>query len=199
MTTTPPPDDPVWAHVRMRYEQDQETVQQIADTVGLSGSKLVARAKKWGWMLRGRLPPVPKPASRAKKRAETTTATIRRLKDILQTRVEQLENQIKEIGADVTAISTERDMRATSTLVRTIEKVLDLERKERSRRRKQNTEFKYFDDEQRGALADKIEKLQREWRGTENIDNAAEPGSVGTEQPVALLGEAGQAASPGSD
>jgi DNA-binding transcriptional MerR regulator len=197
MTTTPPPDDPVWAHVRLRYEQDQEAVQQIAESVGLHRITLSSLAKKLGWRLRGK--PKAPPARKVKSKAETTQATIKRLKDILQQRVAQLEDQLKAIGTDVAALSTERDMRATSTLVRTIEKVLDLERKERSRRHKQTVGFKYFDDAQRAQLAEKIARLQREWRGTENLDDTGEHGSAGAEQPVALLGEARQTTAAGGD
>ncbi len=197
MTITPPPDDPVWAHVRMRYEQDQETVASIAEDVGLASITLSKRAKAWGWILRGRLKPVPKPKPVVKTKAETTTVTIKRLKDILHQRVTQLETQLKDINEEVSALSTEREIRSTNTLVRTIEKVLDLERKERQRKVKQTRDFKYFDDAQRGALADKIERLQHEWRSEETIDQPAASGSGGAEQPVALLGEAEPTAASG--
>jgi TolA-binding protein len=194
MTTPPPPDDPVWAHVRMRYEQDQETVASIAQDVGLASISLSKRAKAWGWMMRGRLKPVPKAKPVVKTKAETTTVTIKRLKDILHQRVTQLETQLKDINEEVSALSTEREIRSTNTLVRTIEKVLDLERKERQRKVKQTRDFKYFDDAQRGALADKIKRLQHEWRGGETFDQSAAAGSSGAEQPVALLGETEPAA-----
>ncbi len=194
MTHTPPPDDPVWAHIRLRYEQDQETVASIASDIGLAAISLSRFAKKWGWVLRGRLKPVPKPvAPKAPAKLDTTAATIKRLKDVLQQRLVQLEDQVKDIGADVSALSTEREIRSANVLVRTIEKVLDLERKDRLRRRKETREFKYFDEQQRQQLARKIDRLQREWRGIENIDSPADAGSGGTEQPVALLGEAAPA------
>jgi DNA-binding transcriptional MerR regulator len=191
MKDIPPPGDPVWASVRLRYEQDQETVAAIAQELGLSGIRLSTLAKQWGWALRGKVRKALKRKSRKPTtKMETTAATIKRLKEILQQRVSQLEDQLKEIGADVTALSNERDMRATSTLVRTLEKVLDLERKDRNSKRKQAREFKYFDDEQRRQLADKIERLERTWEGQANLDNAADRGRGGVEQPVALLGAA---------
>jgi TolA-binding protein len=199
MTHIPPPEDPVWAPIRLRYEQDQETVTSIASDVGLAGITLARRAKTWGWTLRGRLKPVPKALPVAKTKAETTTATIKRLKDILQSRVTQLEDQLKQINEEVSALSTEREIRSTNTLVRTIEKVLDLERKDRQRKVKQSRDFKYFDDAQRGALADKIERLQHEGRSAENLDDAANHGDRGTEQPVALLGETQPTAATSSE
>ncbi len=188
---TPPPSDPVWASVRLRYEQDQETVAAIAQELGLSGIRLSTLAKQWGWALRGKVRKVLKRKSKKPPtKMESTAATIKRLKEILQQRVSQLEDQLKDIGAEVTALSKERDIRATSTLVRTLEKVIDLERKDRNSKRKQAREFKYFDDEQRRQLADKIERLESKWESEKNLDHTADQGSGGVEQPVALLGTA---------
>jgi hypothetical protein len=185
MRDIPPPEDPVWVAVRARYEQDQESVAAIADDVGMSRMQLSLHAKAKGWALRGKARPG---------KTQSTAATIKRLKDILQQRVSQLEDQLKVIGEDVTALSNERDIRATNTLVRTLEKVLDLERKDRLRKRKQAHDFKYFDDAQRQQLADKIGRLQRAWRGAETVTDVAAAGSPGVEQPVALLGKTKPAA-----
>jgi hypothetical protein len=185
MTDIPPPGDPVWAQIRARYEQDQETVAAIAGDVGMKPMQLSLYAKAMGWLLRGKVKPA---------KSQSTAATIKRLKEILQSRVTQLEDQLKDIGEEVTALSNERDIRATNTLVRTLEKVLDLERKDRFRKRKQAHAFKYFDDEQRRQLAEKIEKLERTWDGKEAVSGAADHGRGGAEQPVALLGETKPAA-----
>jgi hypothetical protein len=185
--TTPPPGDPVWGPIRLRYEQDQETVAQIAQEVGLSAIGLARLAKAWGWVLRGRIKPVPTDKARSK---ESTSSTIKRLKEVLQQRLSALEAGIKELGKDVNALETERQIRATNTLVRTMEKVIEIERKENVRKRKRLRDFKYFDDAQRQQLADKIERLQRQWRGEETVANSQDRGSSGAEQPVALLGEA---------
>jgi hypothetical protein len=196
----PPPGDPVWASIRLRYEQDQETVVEIARAVNLSGIGLARLAKAWGWAMRGKVKTaIVRKVKKAESKLESTTATIKRLKEILQQRVSQLEKDVKEIGADVTALSNERDIRATNTLVRTLEKVLDLERKDRQRKQKQAREFKYFDDEQRRQLAEKIEKLERRWEGEANRDDPADQRRGGTEQPVALLGQAEPAASATRD
>ena len=127
-------------------------------------------------------------------KAETTTATIKRLKELLQSRITQLEVQIDDIGKDISALANEREIRAVNTLVRTLEKVLDLERKDRSKRKKIDIEFQRFDEQQRLDLADKIGRLQQTWRGTADGESAADAGGGGAEQPVALLGKAGPTA-----
>jgi hypothetical protein len=194
-TTTPPPGDPAWAHVRARYEQDQETVAAIAADVGLTSIALAMIAKKEGWKLRGKARLAP--AAAAKPKGESTAATIKRLKDILQSRLTQLETEIKELGEDVDKLTSERQIRATHVLVRTIEKVMDLERKDRLRKRKAAFAFRYFDRQQREQLADKIDRLGREWAGQVPVTEAAAQGSGGAEPPVAVLGAAGKPAAPG--
>jgi hypothetical protein len=191
MTKTPPPDDPVWASIRMRYEQDQETVAAIATDVDMAGVTLARLAKTWGWRMRGAVKAIVKPAPQPEKPAkpEATAVTIKRVKDVLQQRLAELEAQVKDIGEEVTSLNTERQIRSANILVRTLEKVMDLERKDRLRRRKENRDFKYFNDQQREQLAGKIEKLQRTWRGEETLNQPAGAGGGGTEQPVALLGK----------
>ena len=193
MNLTPPPGDPVWAHVRMRYEQDQETVEAIAEDVGLHRIGLSLLAKKLGWRLRGK--PRVLPCKTGK--GETTVAVIKRVKDILQQRLSELEDQIREIGLEVDAITNERQMRSTNLLVRTLEKVMDLERKERLRKRNDVQAHKYFDDGQRQQLAEKIGRLRGTWAGQASGVVAEEDRSDGAEQPVALLGETAPAIAAG--
>ena len=185
MTLTPPPGDPVWAHVRMRYEQDQETVEAIAEEVGLHRMGLSLLAKKLGWRLRGK----PRVMPRKSGKGETTAAVIRRVKDLLQQRLLELEDQIKKLKIEVTAMENERQMRSTNLLVRTLEKVMDLERKERLRKRNEVQSHKYFDDAQRQQLAEKIGRLRGTRAGRAAGVVAEKDGSDGVEQPVALLGE----------
>jgi hypothetical protein len=191
MTVIPPPDDPVWASVRLRYEQDQETVEVIADDVGMTRIGLALLAKKLGWRLRGK----PRVLPRSLTKGETTAATMKRVKDILHNRLLELEEQIKALGNEVDAITSERQMRSTNLLVRTLEKVIDLERKERARKRKENELHTYFNDGQREALAAKIGRLRGSWTGQTPVVAPVAGGGDGAEQPVALLGEAGATAS----
>jgi chromosome segregation ATPase len=191
MTIIPPPEDPVWASIRLRYEQDQEAVEVIADDVGMHRIGLSLLAKKLGWKLRGR----PRIFPRSLTKGETTAATMKRVKDILHNRLLELEEQIKALGSEIDAITSERQMRSTNLLVRTLEKVMDLERKERVRKRKENELTKYFDDGQREALAAKIGRLRGRWTGEAAVVTPVADGGAGTEQPVALLGETGTTAS----
>jgi TolA-binding protein len=191
---TPPPGDPVWASIRLRYEQDQEAVDAIADDVGLHRMGLSLLAKKLGWRLRGKPRVVPRTSSKG----ETTAATIKRVKDILQQRLSELEDQIRALGLEVDAITNERQMRSTNLLVRTLEKVMDLERKERLRKRNEVQSYKYFDDGQRQQLAEKIGRLRGAWARQTPVNNTEEERGGGAEQPVALLGQTGPAAAANS-
>ncbi|MCA0433491.1 MAG: hypothetical protein LCH46_09515 [Proteobacteria bacterium] len=195
MTTvaTPPPDDPAWAGIRARYEKGEEKVKDIAAGIGLPGIGLSSLAKRLGWLMRG-LPRVKRTAApKAKAKPETTRATILRLKEMLQTRVKQVEAELKDIGTELDAVKNERGIKNIGILVRTIEKVLDLERNDTLKRRKAIREFKYFDDEQRRQLAAKIDRLEAERDRDLVVAGPDAGGGGGSEQPVALLGEAGPA------
>jgi hypothetical protein len=192
MTTTPAPDDPVWQDIRARYEAGAESVQSIAEGIGLNRFALSLHALKQGWAMRGRKKSKAAPPATGAK-AESTRDTILRLKTLLQSRVTQLEQELK----DIDAIGNERGIRALGLLVRTIEKVLDLERKDKLKRKQAAREFKYFDDEQRRQLAEKIERLEAQRNGGLVERDAGAGGGGGTEQPVALLGEAGPATAAG--
>ena len=88
-----------WAALRARYEQAQETVSQIAESIGISPQALSNRAKKLGWAMR---------RSNSTK-SETTRQTLRRLKDILQKRLTQLEGEIGAIGEELNALTNGAD------------------------------------------------------------------------------------------
>lgn len=147
----PAPDAAAWVHIRMRYEQAVETVAQIANDIGLKPHALTLRARAEGWLLR----------SRAKKpKPQNTRDTIKRLKELLQKRLSQLEGQLDEIGAEVSTLANERDIRATNTLVRTLEKVLELEHKDLKLRRGRARATRKFNDAERDELARRIANLQ---------------------------------------
>jgi DNA-binding transcriptional MerR regulator len=196
MTTLPPPEDPAWESIRARYEDTVESVQEIAASIGLSRISLSLKAAKLGWKMRGRAKPKRKKAT-AKTVVPTTRETIARLKDMLQQRVATLEQELKELGTEVSALNNERGIKSANVLVRTLEKVLELERNDKLKRTKAVRDFKYFDEQQRLELARKIERLEAERDGALAGGHPADRGGGGTEQPVALLGEAGPAASAG--
>lgn len=201
-TLPPPPGDPAWADIRARYEKGEERVDAIAGGIGMTRFSLSLRALKEGWALRGKAKAAAKPRAKAKAappapKQESTRDTILRLKDMLQKRVTQLEEELREIGSEVNALNSERGIKSVNTLVRTLEKVLDLERKDKLKRKQQRTGHKYFDDEQRRQLAEKIDRLEAERDRDLALPDAGSAGGGGTEQPVALLGEAGPAAAAG--
>lgn len=74
----------------------------------------------------------------------------------------------------------ERDIRAMNTLVRTLEKVLELERKDRSQRSRERKQFRQFTDAEREALADKLDGLRRQLCDTkpaQRTDPSRDPGT----------------------
>ena len=173
---TQPPE--AWAAIRARYEAATETVAQIAADIQTTPHKLTLRARAEGWLLR---------SSRAKK-SQSTRDTIKRLKDLLQNRLAQLESQIGEIGAEISALASERDIRATNTLVRTLEKVLELEHKERKQRSTRARQNRKLNDAERDELTRRIEKLRMEQREVSEVDE--EPPSGGAADGMAAMGEA---------
>jgi len=166
-----PAADALWVSARQRYERGEEAVAAIAADVGLTAQALTVRARTEGWTLR----------RKAKPRSAGTRETIQRLKDLLQQRLSELESQIGALGAEATATNSERDIRAMNTLVRTLEKVLELERKDRAQRSKQRKLNRAFDDAEREALADKLDGLRRE------LADAGDPGPA--EQPPDPAGQ----------
>lgn len=176
----------LWARVRERYENGIEAVATIAREAGVTRQALAGRARVEGWRLRG--------SPRVK--AQGTRATLARFKGLLQQRLTDFEAQIGTLSAEASAATSERDIRAMNTLVRTLEKVLDLERKERSRRVARRKHDKRFDDAEREALADKLMGLQREILAerTRMDAAAAEPQAGDDAEPrLADVGAAGEA------
>ncbi len=183
-----PPADGFWAAARKRYEDGREAVAAIAAEAGISAQALTKRAKAHGWELR----------TARKVKAVGTRETIARLKALLQRRLSELEAQIGDLTEQVTAVSSERDIRAMNTLVRTLEKVLELERKERTQRKRQRSAERLFDDAEREALALKLEGLALELQQTRAAVDAEASGSrgdAGAEPRLAELGAGGKAAS----
>jgi hypothetical protein len=174
MTEDPNPPDETshpkidWPTIRARYEKGEEAVKAIAADISMHWTALVQKAKADGWLLR----------KKVKTKSLSTQATLKRLKDLLNTRLVKLESEIAAIGDDISALSTDKDYRNLNTLVRTLDKVLELERNERKPRPKPD-DFKHVDDAERGALAGKIERLQQEWRGGETGASAGPGGGEG--------------------
>lgn len=158
-----------WLRLRREYEAGERPLAEIAGEAGINRQKLSLLARREGWKLRT--------ASRGK--SEATRETIRRLKSLLQQRLGELEGQIATLGAEATAASSEKEIRSINTLVRTLEKVLELERKDRAARARRRKEHRQFDDAEREALALRLEALHREWTGEEIKPMAENAGDAG--------------------
>lgn len=165
-----PAGDGILASLRGRYEDGTEELSVIAAAAGMTGQALALHARRAGWKLR-------KPA---RKRQAGTRETIARLKSLLQQRLSELEAQIGTLSEEATAATSERDIRAMNTLVRTLEKVLELERKERTQRARQRKARRDFDDAERDALAEKLEGLRRELQQQEDEAPDADPADPGS-------------------
>ncbi len=174
-----------WAQIRARYELAQETVAQIAADVAMTPHKLTLRARAEGWLLR----------SNPKKKSQSTRDTIKRLKDLLQNRLAHLENQIGAIGEEISALASERDIRATNTLVRTLEKVLELEHKERKQRSSRARKNRKLNDAERDELTRRIENLRLEEQHI--LEANAAQNSDSTVVGMATMGEGGSTATVG--
>lgn len=148
-----PPAAPDWVRIRSDYEAGVRPVADLAKEAGLgSWQELSQRARRESW--KRRYPALPK--------AKATRDTLGRLKHMLNERIADLGEQIGHIGERATATENERDIRSMNTLVRTLEKVLELERKERTARAKRRKQRRDVDDASRLALAERIAGLRRQ-------------------------------------
>lgn len=181
-------DPATWADIRLRYELAQDTVAKIAEDIAITPHALTLRARTEGWLLRS--------AGRIKKpKSQSTRDTIKRLKDLLQNRLTHLEHQLGEIGAEISALASERDIRATNTLVRTLEKVLELEHKERKQRSHRARQNRKLNDAERVELARRIENLRLEHQELPAPDDT--PDDAGDAVGLDPVGEARPAATGG--
>ncbi len=178
-----PAGEVLWQQARGKYEDPATDLKSIAESLGINRSKLIVEARKRGWKLRG-----------ARKNSGTR-ATIQRFKDLLQKRLAQLEGEIDEIGAAVTSATSERDIRPVNMLVRTLEKVLELERKDRAHRTRKLKERRKFDDAARDELARRLTALHHERRATLSEQIPVDEGSSGSAHGLAELGTAQSAGS----
>ena len=192
---------PDWVDIRARYEAGVEKVAVIAATIGLAGVTLSNKAKAEGWQLRRVRVAMPSiasaepaeaaPAATAKPgKAQSTRQTLLRLKDIIQTRLRNVEGELGEIGEKLNSLSNEREIRSTNTLVRTLEKVLELEHKERKQRGKHRKDKLRLDDAGRDELARRIASLCESGPGENAEPQTADSPSAGPAVGLAPVGEA---------
>ena len=105
---------------------------------------------------------------KSKKASASPAATIRRLKSLVQARLAELETTLGRLGADVSASDNEREIRSINMLVRTLEKVLELESKERAGRLRRRHQHRQLDDARRDEIVRRLEVLHAD---------AGDPGS----------------------
>ena len=168
----------LWQQARGKYEDPATDLKTIAESLGINRSKLIVEARRRGWKLR------------AVTKSSGIRATIQRFKDLLQKRLGELEGQIGQIGEEVFSTTSERDIRAVNMLVRTLEKVLELERKDRTHRARKIKERRKFDDADRDELARRLTALHHERRTTLPEPISVDEGSSGSAEGLALLGTA---------
>ena len=176
--------DLLWQQAREKYEDPAKDLQSIAESLGINRSKLIVEARKRGWKLR------------TVTKSSGTRATIQRFKELLQKRLGELEGQLGQIGEEVTSATSERDIRAVNMLVRTLEKVLELERKERAHRARKIKERRKFDDAARDELARRLTALHHERRAALPEPIRVDAGGSGASEGLAELGTAPSADSP---
>jgi hypothetical protein len=168
--------DLLWQQARADYETTTTDLNVIAQALGISRYRLITEARKRSWKLRGT-------------GNSSTRATIQRFKDLLQKRLAQLEGEMDVIVAEVSSAASERDIRPVNMLVRTLEKVLELERKDRAARARKRKERRKFDDAARNELAQRLMALHGE-RGRPLPEPQPEDG--GGSPPSARLAELGE-------
>ena len=139
-----------WSAVKADYDNPALPIVALLKKHHVSQWQLYTHANQQGWLRRT----VRVPAS-AKKTA------VARLKALVQRRLTELENTMERLGAELTAVENEREIRAMSLLARTLDKVLELERKHRARTAKRRG-GRPLDDARRRELTRRLDALCQE-------------------------------------
>ena len=171
--------EPDWPTVRLRYEQREELVATIAESIGYGVRQLTDHAKASRWLMRTdkrpravvvetTVTPEPKPIT-------STKEAITRLKELVQSRIAKLEQSLAQGGEN------ERGINAANLLARTLEKVLELEEQQRKHTRLLASEGRRRDDAWREELALRLARLARA------VPSGGNTQSAGGEGPVAGL------------
>jgi uncharacterized protein YjcR len=134
-----------WLEVRASYVDGATPVKEIAARHGIGTPRIheKARAERWP-------------------RRNVAASPVKRLKALVQQRLGDLETTMGRMGDELTASTNERDIRAMSLLARTLDKVLELERKHRAANAKRRTGARAVDDARRRELARRLDGLCQE-------------------------------------
>ena len=149
--------DPDWPALQARYEARDESVADIAASCALSIGALMKQAKARSWAMRSQrrssVAGISKQAQPLLKPITSTKEAINRLKELVQSRIAKLEQNLAGGGEN------ERAINAANLLARTLEKVLELEEQQRKQSRLTLHDGKRRDDAWRHELADRIARL----------------------------------------
>ncbi|MBL4758395.1 MAG: hypothetical protein JKY32_12410 [Rhizobiales bacterium] len=131
-------DERRWADIRCGYVESGETVQGLCARYGISPSTLYSRARRENWPKRKQLKPViesDNPESVGEVNYPEQAKLVARLYAALHQQMSAIERrmQVKPEINDTNATATaERDARTLSTLVRTLEKLIELQNSNKS-------------------------------------------------------------------
>lgn len=129
-----------WDEIERAYLETTEPLADLARRFGISFQRIVAHAKKQGWPARrisraakgehyGTPEILPSHMS-AQDKAETKDGLHTRLHNLLAHHIADAEERLASIGSGVeqsTAADRERDARTLSSLIRTLEKLIELD------------------------------------------------------------------------
>ena len=182
--------EPDWVAVRARYEAREETVVEIALSIGVRQGVLTRFASAQGWAMRSQKPRIGiQSASSSPSQPKPITSTdeaIIRLKELVQSRIARMEHNSSGMRGE-----NERGINAANLLARTLEKVLELEEQQRKQSRLAAINAKRGDDAWREELAGRIARLSlTQPSGTAKPDDAIgeRSASAGTATGLASLG-----------
>ena len=169
--------EPDWSAVRARYEAREETVVDIAQSIGMKQAVLTRFAKANGWTMRSQKPRLgTRSASSLQRQGSPITSTdeaIIRLKELVQSRIARMEQNFSGARGD-----NERGMNAANLLARTLEKVLELEEQQRKQSKLAAINAKRGDDAWREELAGRIARLGVTQRSGTDIERGASAGAA---------------------
>jgi len=150
---------PDWTAIRAAYESGEGSVEGLCKTHGVAKTALYIRRRRERWALRNRVDSS-NPATRGNRRR----VMVARFFEALEQQIHEIESSLQREAAqaDTSATSRERAARTLSSLVRTLEKLFELDtsadpaaeaRKEAAHRDIEGL---------RQALAERIARLGRE-------------------------------------
>lgn len=143
-----------WAEIRAAYEGSDVPLQMVADAYGISLTDIYPRAEREGWLLRRRRRTLERKARRTATMPDKVdpAALVERMFRAVARQIDEIELRITDSDGGASA----RDARTLSTLARTLDLLIALERGAA----KPDTEARTDIDDLRRDLARRIEGLR---------------------------------------